>query len=131
MAVYFHGLTQKDSNSRIKLPIGYSIDQWDHSKYSTRSQNLDIGTIVCAHCGIRKKHQLSWPEDAYFQISHKQQVLWAFNRDSALDLLDYIESERRDRNLYQYSGFLMKIPKHFLSKKTRDTVIKRIKLLLS
>ena len=58
-------------------------------------------------------------------------VLWAFDRESALVLLDYLRSESRQRD-GNWKTFLLHVPSHFLKKKAREDVSKKLgKLLLS
>jgi hypothetical protein len=113
------------------LPGGYSPEDWDHSPYLYRSHGLDIGSVTCQSCGYRKKHSLNWPDEAYFQIDYKGKVLWAFDRESATVLRDYVRSETRQRD-GKWKAFLLHIPSHFLKKKAREEVSKKPgKLLLS
>jgi len=88
-----------------------------------------------------KKHNLKWPEEAYFQINYKGQVLWAFDRKYALKLLSYIESKERKKRIVGYSGkpwntiisqdwFLRHIPEHFQTAKARPEIVKKLKSIL-
>ena len=86
---------------------------------------------MCAKCGLNCKHELDWPGDAFFQIEYRNNILWAFDRDTAIVLLKYIASEDRDRHRYGHRMlFLMKVPSMFLSKKARETVVKKLSAVL-
>ena len=126
LACYYHKLTQHTLPEISDLPDGYSMADWEHSSYMYRPYEFDAGTVICRSCGLRRKHNLSWPSDSYFQIHHKQQILWAFDRESAVEILDFIRSKNRDRSKYKYRSFLLKIPPQFLDKKVRDVVAKRL-----
>ncbi len=126
LACYYHKLAQHNLPDMSDLPSGYAMSDWGHSTYLYRAYGFDVGTIVCRSCGLRRKHGLSWPDEAYFQIEHKRQILWAFDRESAVELLDFIRSKDRERSKYKYRTFLLKIPPQFLDKKVRDIVTKRL-----
>ncbi len=126
-AIYYPGLNGITLGAIEGLPKGYAPEDWAHdSVWSPSMVGQDIGSIVCHHCDLRKKTELSWPEDAYFQIAYKGKVLWAFNEDSAISLLDFIESEDRQRNKHKYQLFLRHIPSHFLHKHARGPVVKKL-----
>ena len=129
-ALYFHGLGRRDLAAIDDMPHGYSAADWQHSQYWMRSHDGRAGAILCDACGLNRKHDLDWPNDAFYQIEYRNSVLWAFNRDSASELLTYIESEDRTRQNFTYSNFLMKIPTVFLTKKARGTVAKRLTAVL-
>lgn len=125
-AIYYQGLHGEPVNVLHELPTGYEADNWAHSKYLMRSLGMDIGSIACGNCGQRKKHKLNWPEDAYFAAPYKGKLLWAFNRESALELLDYIGSKSRNLTRYRWRNFLLHIPSIFKSHKARNEVSKQL-----
>jgi len=88
------------------------------------------GAFSCGACYKRGEHTLNWPEDAYYSISYKGKVLWAFNYESALDLLNYIKSTDRQRTKYKWGHFLLYIPTVFKTKKARSVIVKRLSKLL-
>lgn len=129
-AFFFHGLHVRDTGALRDLPEGYSPSDWDHSKHLVRSHGTDWGAAFCANCGLRRRHQLAWPKDARFQVDHRNTVLWAFNRESALELRDFIASDHRDRSKYRWEAFLRHIPKEFLARGARKDVVERLDRLL-
>jgi hypothetical protein len=131
IALYFHRLGRRDLAVIDDLPEGYSPEDWQHSQYLMRSHDAGTGAVSCAACGLKGKHDLDWPNDALFQIEYRGSVLWAFNRESACELLAFIESEDRTRNNFTYSNFLMKVPTVFLARKAREAVVKRLTKVLS
>ena len=129
-ALYYHGLRQRRLGPQVTTPAGYDLGDWRHSPYAIRSQPGDLGTVVCDACGLRRKHRLDWPSDAYFQVSYRGQVLWAFNREMAAELLRYVRASDRNRRQFRFQAFLMKVPTHFLTAKARETVADRLEKAL-
>lgn len=130
-AVYFANLHGGSTDAITCLPEGYSPDYWSHSKYLTRSHGLDLGAFSCSHCQTRKPYILKWPQDAYYSISYKGEVLWAFNRESALDLRDYISSNERKINNFKWANFLLHVPTVFKKQNARDNIVKQINKVLA
>jgi sarcosine oxidase delta subunit len=131
-AAVFHAGLHGGIGAIKALPKGYAPEDWAHSKYFVRSQQTDRGTVVCAACGLRRKHRLAWPSDAWFQVEHRGKVLWAFDRSSANALRELIaatgarKKTRRDR----WSSFLLHVPKEFLAASARDSLGKKLDRLL-
>ncbi|WP_193368082.1 hypothetical protein [Pelagibius marinus] len=124
-AVFYHGLGGITLGEVSDLPEGCRAEDWHHS------HGLSAGSVTCHACGCRRMHTLKWPDEAYFQIDYKGKVLWAFDRESATVLLDYVRSETRQRD-GKWKAFLLHIPSHFLKKKGREEISKKLgKLLLS
>ncbi len=130
-AIYFSLLHGPPETTISNLPPGYSPSDWKRSKYLYRSHGTDMGAVACNACGLRARHCLDWPKDALFQIDYRGHVLWAFHRESAQELRNYIASEGRDRGGYRWELFLRHIPTTFLTAKARDAVIKRLDRILS
>ena len=126
LAVFFHKLQGHGLPAIDDLPAGYAMSDWTHYDHLYRSFKYNWGTAFCISCGLRRKHELSWPQEAYFQIVYKGHVLWAFDRRCAGELLNFIQSKDRDRSKYNHSTFLLKLPPQFLAKNARDTVVKRL-----
>jgi hypothetical protein len=126
-AFFYHGL---HSINEIKnLPEGYSIDIFKNDSYDSRAHMFDIGAKYCTACGYRRKAKLHWPDDAYYQCSIKDHTLWAFNQEYLIALIDYIQSDHRDRH-NKYHSFLLHLPSIFLEKKNREIVVKKLNRLL-
>lgn len=131
LACYYHKLNNQTLPEISDFPEGYAITDWAHSNYIYRIHGMDDGTAVCTKCDLRRKHKLKWPDEAYYRVNVKRQTLWAFNRQSALDLRDYIKSEDRDRSIYKYRSFLLKVPSYFQAKAFRDLIVKRLTAILN
>lgn len=130
-AVYYHGLDCRALELISDLPEGYSQENWKHPPYLYRSHGSDIGTLTCKSCALRRKHELDWPNDAFFQISYRNSVLWAFDRGHAVEVLAFVESTDRAPSNHRFARSLRKIPTHFLASKARATVAKRLKKRLA
>ena len=141
-ALFYPGLGNSLENIN-DLPEDYEANMWRHPYwYVTLPKELkNTGSIRCSCCLIQRKHSLNWPSDAYFQITYKGKVLWAFDRKYTLKLLSYIESKERKKRIVGCSGqpwntvysqdwFLRHIPEHFQSAKARPEIVKKLKSIL-
>ena len=141
-ALFYPGLGNSLENIN-NLPEGYEADMWRHPYwYVTLPKELkNTGTIRCGSCLIQKKHKLQWPDEAYFQVSYKGKILWAFDRKYTLKLLSYVESKERKKRVVGYSGkpgntiisqdwFLRHIPEHFQTAKARPEIVRKLKSIL-
>ena len=141
-ALYYPGLGNSLENI-TDLPEQYDASMWRHPYwYVTLPDEIkNMGSIRCSACLIQKKHKLNWPDDAFFQVTYKGKVLWAFDRKYALKLLTYIESKERKKRVIGYSGkpwntfisqdwFLRHIPEHFQTAKARPEIVKKLKAVL-
>ena len=130
-AIYYPGFSGRTFGAVKDLPVGYQPEDWTHSRYwKPLKFRYELGTLVCKSCGYREKKKLVWPNDAFFQIAYKSQVLWAFDRDSTMSLRDFIASTHRDRRNHRYQLFLRHIPSHFLAKHAREPVVKKLASLI-
>ena len=133
MAVHFHGL-EGNALARIQdLPDGYEASDWTRPFGQTGLRYprfYDHGTLVCGACGARRRHNLSWPNDAWFVVSHRDHVLWSFNRAMTVELRDYIASTERSRRGSKFAGALARVPTEFLDAKAREPVTRKLEALL-
>ncbi len=131
-AIFFAGLRISHTSALTDLPEGYEPSAWDHSRYlhQSRGNGNDLGTVVCRNCSLRRKHTLSWPNDAYFQIDSRGKVLWAYHRESAIDLRNYLESVDRKQSGYKWELFLRHVPGDFLVAGLREQQVKLLDRLL-
>ena len=89
---------------------------------------LTYGLVQCSYCHTNKKHKLNWPYDAYWQWDIRGELLWAWDRDHAKEILVYVkETVRPSRHSYT----LRYIPSHFLSSKVRDLVVQKMEKSLN
>lgn len=129
-AFYFAGLHGRASTSIHSLPDGYEPSEWDHRRTLYRPHGLDLGSLVCTACAFRRRHELQWPADAYFRIEYRGEVLWAFHRESAVDLRTFVASPSRQPKKLRWASFLLHVPTVFLTAKARPTVLKRLDRML-
>ena len=100
----------------------------DEGQGPARWQPMDagIGVASCAACGLRRKHRLDWPRDAWFAIEHRGQVLWALDREMAEELRSFVASADRRRSGLRYQRFLERVPSVFLGAKVREAVVNKL-----
>jgi hypothetical protein len=130
-AVYYANLHGGSTEAIRELPDGYKREDWNHSKYLTRSLGSDIGAFSCNSCHARKPYILQWPSDAFFFISYKGENLWAFNRECTVDLRDYIKSNERKAEKFKWASFLLHLPTSFKKENAREHIVKQINKVLS
>jgi len=86
------------------------------------------GLVLCSHCHANRKHKLTWPRDAHWQWAIRGQVLWAWDRHHAAEILAFVRLANRPS---RRSPGLRHIPSHFLSAKVRPDVVRRIEASLA
>ena len=86
------------------------------------------GFINCSSCHANKKHKLTWPDDAFWQWEIKSELLWAWNRQHAQVIFEYIKKTTRPP---RYNYYLRYIPSHFLSSNLRERVVKKMEMALN
>jgi len=130
-AIYYAGLHGNSTDAIQDLPQGYQPSNWNHSRFLSQNRQPQIGSLKCLTCQTAKKHTLNWPEEAYYSIEYKGSVLWAFHKESAIELRDYIASTDRNEDKYKWRGFLLHIPTTFKKHNARDRVVKSLNRLLN
>ncbi|MYN04649.1 hypothetical protein GTP41_21375 [Pseudoduganella sp. DS3] len=129
-AIFFQGMHGSPHRAIHELPDGYSAQDWEHSRYLSNRKTWPVGSVHCANCHLRRRHRLNWPDDAYFSIAYRHHVLWAFHRESAVDLLAYLLNAKRGVSGYRWGTYLMHVPTVFKVKKAREAVGKKLARLL-
>jgi len=125
------------------LPEKYAAGKWDQGFNVARQSNLPECVVRCVECGFLKTHNLNWPEEAFFKVEYRGQILWAYDRAMALKILSYIESDDRKKRIisknakgeddYNYivqDYVLRKLPEHFQTTKARPEVSKKLRKIL-
>lgn len=130
LAEFTPGQVVEHIDSVPDLPAGYRPELWQCAQTWDARDGNPSGAVRCRHCHHFEIRQLDWPNDAFYQISHQRAVLWAYNREAAAELLDYIASTQRQFRRYHYHGMLRHVPKVFLSHKARPALTKKLELLL-
>jgi hypothetical protein len=80
---------------------------------------------------MRGKRRLNWPDDGFYSIAYRGQVLWAYHRESALELQHYLLSTNREVSRYRWASFLLHVPTLFKTRKARVAVAKQLQRLLA
>jgi len=133
-AIYFANLHGGSTDAITNLPENYAPEDWAHSKHFMTNHSYclgDLGAFSCSNCHTRKPYELKWPDDAYYSISYKGNLLWAFNRESAVDLRDYIASNQRKIEGFKWASFLLHIPSVFKKQNARTDIVKKINKTLA
>lgn len=125
-ALYYPGLHGPLQSGIHDLPDGYEPQFWAQSHYWRSSPGSGMGSVRCSACFFRSKHQLNWPHDLYFLISYRGHNLWAYDRDSAVALRNFIHSETRSVHPHGYSRFLLHVPSVFKHHKAREPLVKAL-----
>jgi hypothetical protein len=125
-AIYYAGLHGGSVNVIRDLPDGYSSSDWEHSKYLRWGSYYSFGAYACLSCHAVHRHNLDWPKDAYFQITYRGEALWAFHREAAVCLRDYVASKLRVPESHKWTRMLLHVPTTFLVQNARATVTKRL-----
>ncbi len=89
--------------------------------------HLRIGLLRCAACHTRTRHELKWPDDAWWQWDIRGKTLWAYDLTHTRKLLEHIKSELRPARVDEE---LKHLPSHFLSAKVRPVITKKIEEVL-
>jgi hypothetical protein len=80
------------------------------------------GVIACPACGLRRKHPLDWPKEAFYRAEVSAALLWAYSREHLIQIQDYVAGDRTRRG-----GFDMnRVPREFLQVRNRARVLKAI-----
>lgn len=92
---------------------------------------FDKGVVECINGHFLLTHVLSWPDDAYYRWEIRGVTLWAWSRDHACRLLEFIKAADRNPHHYpRYHRSLRKLPRTVLLAKNRDLVIRKMSRLL-
>ncbi|MTI10918.1 hypothetical protein [Curvivirga aplysinae] len=129
-AIYCANLHGNSTQAIHELPDGYTPEDWNHESSYLSNKSSQFGAVSCSNCCTRRRHFLNWPADAFYSIQVKDKILWAYNRDSTIELRDYIASHDRDIYAYNWTFFLLHIPTSFKKRNIRDTVIKKLNKIL-
>jgi hypothetical protein len=81
------------------------------------------GVVSCPQCTLQRKHRLRWPTDAYYAVPVKNEVLWAWDRETLILVRDHVTSLIRAKRCHPLLKYL---PRHFLVGKHRAAVVKAI-----
>ncbi|MCZ7605761.1 MAG: hypothetical protein M5U25_06710 [Planctomycetota bacterium] len=130
VAIYYPGLHGTGTAPIDELPEGYTAEDFGPPQYWHEYGGHRLGTLICISCGLRRKHDLKWPGEAFYQVMVRGEVLWAYDREYAVVLRDFLASTDRNQDRFKKSLFLDVIPTHFLTAKVRDEAVAKLDKLL-
>jgi hypothetical protein len=85
------------------------------------------GVVKCTNCHLVAAHELTWPDEAYYQWDIRGYRLWAWSQKHARILLAFLGNMERDPERFPgYQLMLRKLPKEVTSAKVRDLIVKEI-----
>lgn len=103
---------------------------WEHRANSAFTDGTDLGLICCHQCMAKQKHQLEWPQDAFYSIEFKGHLLWAFNKMMMQQIRDYIQAKDRDAVFASEPIVIRHLPTVFKLAKNREGLVKKINKLI-
>ena len=89
------------------------------------------GHLSCLQCGLSKVDKVQWPVDAFYSGDVKGHILWAWNKEHAETIKEFILSISRNYRQFKYSSSLYHLPEHFKLSKNRDACIKTLDRMIS
>jgi hypothetical protein len=95
---------------------------WEHGRGKE-----DWGVIACPACGLRRKHQLDWPKEAFYKAELSVGLLWAYSRDHLLQIRHYVAGDGVRRGKFDMN----RVPKEFILVRNRARVLKAIDEILA
>lgn len=89
------------------------------------------GELHCPACARRSPHVLVWPDQAYYQVEHRGQVLWALDRPMMQTFRSVIAAGAdRARQGQAHRVHVARLPSVFLSARARPAMLRKIDRLL-
>ena len=121
------------------LPANFESTDFKHNNrgFFYYRRTYERGVTVCKKCDFRRLVKLKWPEMSFYKVEYKNHMLWAYNREHALMIRDYLKDPKRQkrivstRGLISQKAWLRKIPTVFQTKKATPHVIKKLEKLIS
>jgi hypothetical protein len=103
-----------------------AIVRWSAPSGNQRPRR-DMGVVRCSSCALIDRHDLSWPEDAYWKWDVADSTLWAWTRAHATAIRSYVAQALREASTFpEWEQSLRHLPKQFLAAKARDEVVRKI-----
>ena len=81
------------------------------------------GKISCLGCGLVKEGEIKWPNDAYFKVDVRGSILWAWTKEHAIEIRDYLDARIRENRSEAYLTYLCHIPTHFKRRGNRSYAV--------
>lgn len=118
------------SDSGLQLPV---LRQNRNNKTAAPVKSW-AGKYSCRSCATTAAHSVNWPEDAFYKVEYRGNLLWAQTRKMMEDIRDYISAGADRDATRKSSAYFVKlalIPKEFLNAKARAPILKKIDALLT
>lgn len=89
------------------------------------------GRGSCLACGYLS-HKVQWPDDAYFKVTVREGIIWAWNESYLPALLarvrgDKVQLRRIVMSDWNLARFISRLPKYAVLKKNRSKVLSGLK----
>lgn len=119
-------------NWQKKLPEKYQKQRTiPHMAKNACTDGTSLGLVSCHKCFSESKHTLDWPNDAYYAIEHKGNLLWAYDKEMMIEIKDYIQTTVRG-NLFAIESIIIRhLPTVFKLVRNRDAIVKKINKLIA
>jgi DNA-directed RNA polymerase subunit RPC12/RpoP len=95
--------------------------EWEHGR-----EKANWGVIACPRCGLRRKHLLDWPKEAFYRAESAAGLLWAYSREHLVQIRHYVAGDRTRRGQFDMN----RVPKEFIQVRNRARVLKAIDRML-
>jgi hypothetical protein len=87
------------------------------------------GTSICGHCHSPRKTKLSWPRDAFYQLSYCGRLLWFYDRQHVAAMLELLGGKTSVNHPWRY-WFDRKLPTVFKTARARRQLPAKLKRML-
>jgi hypothetical protein len=88
------------------------------------------GWVHCT-CSVPFRHDLDWPEEAWFKVKVHGRILWALNRADALHILSFVCSTNRKGEAVSRYHVIRKLPRYFQLASHRRIICRKFEALLT
>jgi len=82
--------------------------------------------LSCPKCGNNSEEIVNWERDAYWKFDIKGRILWAWNLEHVVAILEFIKSKNRKQINKELPFSFLHIPEFFKLAKNRETVVRKI-----
>ena len=99
------------------------LEHWSGESSGSGYRVLAKGVSVCGDCHTTRRHELNWPQDAYWTFTVRGKTLWAWDREHVERIRDFVSQKIRPS---RRSPELRYIPSHFFLSKNRKDLLARL-----
>lgn len=87
------------------------------------------GTSICGNCHSPEKIKISWPKDAYYQVSYSGRLLWFYDRSHVAAMLELLSGAGAVSHHWKF-WFDRKLPTVFKTARARKQLPAKLKRML-